>query len=121
MAGALEMSLKQLTDFPIDKYIKIEKLGQGAFGMVYLYTINEEENDEILDLKQLKTVAVKTFGKKHYYDIEMNNLNIFRSQEHPNLVKIHGWCSLGSIFGIGMMYKCMNVLVSFSRSHLNLA
>ena len=110
MAGALEISLKfTLSEFPIDKYVRLEKLGQGAYGAVDLYEQRRDDvNDELLPANESvlpNFIAVKTFETEHYFEIEKNNLNIVSSdgQDHPNLVKVYGWCELpNKIFGIVM-------------------
>ena len=105
MAGALEINL----EFPIDKYDRMEILGYGAYGTVYLYKQRRDDiSDELLPAKELvppNFIAVKTFGSEHYFQIEKKNLDMISSkgQEHPNLVKIYGWCKLPNyIFGIVM-------------------
>ena len=110
MAGALEISLKfTLSEFPIDKYDRLEKLGDGAYGTVYLYEkIRDDVSDELLSANESDLpnfIAIKTFQEEHYFEIEKNNLDIVSSegQDHPNLVKIYGWCKLpNDIFGIVM-------------------
>lgn len=111
MAGALEISLKfTLSEFPIDKYDRLEKLGNGAYGTVYLFKQRKvDTSDEVLPTEYLSIlpnfIAVKTFTNEYYFQIEKKNLDIVSSggQDHQNLVKVYGWCKLpDSIFGIVM-------------------
>ena len=78
MAGALEISLKFiLPEFPIDQYDRLEKLGDGAYGTVYLYEHRRDDvSDELLPSNQSvlpNLIAVKTFQNEYYFQIEKNN------------------------------------------------
>ena len=96
MAGALEIKM----EFPIDKYDRVEILGYGAYGTVYLYKQRRGDiSDKLLPAKEFvppNFIAVKTFGSEHYFQKEKKNFDMisFKGQEHPILVKIYGWCKL---------------------------
>ena len=120
MAFAFEMNLKStLPEFPIDKYDMLEKLGDGSFADVYLYEQRlDDVSDELTELLSANAselpdfVAVKTFTQEYYFQIEKDNLDIVSSggQDHPNLVKIYGWCKLpNKIFGIVMQQYDKNL------------
>ena len=106
MAVALEITLPE---FPIDKYDRSKKLGDGAYGSVYLYKQRlDDVSDVLLSANESELpsfIAVKTFIQERYFKIEKNNLELICSegQDHPNLVKIYGWCKLpNDILGIVM-------------------
>ena len=113
MAGALEINM----EFPIDKYDRMEILGYGAYGTIYLYKQRLPAKELVLP----NFIAVKTFGSEHYFQIEKKNLDMISSkgQEHPNLVKIYGWCKLPNyIFGIVMERLLRGALRSVLRRHM---
>ena len=92
----------QLQPFPIDNYFISRELGVGAFGMVHLYELMEKyESDE----DNPSVVAVKAFKSQHYFEVEVEKLEILSHNEllqHPNFVKIYGCCFMGNLFGIVM-------------------
>ena len=73
MAGALEINM----EFPIDKYDRVEILGYGAYGTVYLYKQRRGDiSDKLLPAKELvlpNFIAVKIFQTEYYFQIEKNN------------------------------------------------
>ena len=90
------------TEFPIERYVISRELGVGAFGMVHLYELMEKyESDE----DNPSVVAVKAFQSQHYFEVEVEKLEILSHNEllqHPNFVKIYGCCFMGNLFGIVM-------------------
>ena len=63
-------------------YKKVKVLGQGSFGTVYLV------KHKLLNSSFAMKVIKKT-NKSDKDDIIMNEINILRKMDHPNIVKIH--------------------------------
>ena len=102
MSSQCQLQPYSLPEFAINKYNVSKELGVGAFGMVLLYELKERYS---IDEENPSTVAVKTFQSKHYFEVEVDKLEILSNNElqhHPNFVKIYGCCSIGNLFGIVM-------------------
>ena len=80
------------SDFPIEKYTYLRKLGEGKCGKVYLYELQSTETNSDLP----KIVSVKTLQQ------DWENLVILSSGNHPRIVKIYGKCHVLGQYGIVM-------------------
>ena len=112
------MELEHLPEFQIDKYVHSRELGVGAFGMVFLFQIKDQEESNNLQLP--KEVAVKTFRSKECFEVEAKNLERISGplgqHSHPNLVRIYGQCYLSKEFCI-VMEKYDKPLSSLGVKH----
>ena len=65
-----------------NNYKKTKVLGQGSFGIVYL--VKHKLLNSLFAMK-----VIKKTNKSDKDDIIMNEINILRKMDHPNIVKIH--------------------------------
>ena len=65
-----------------NNYKRIKMLGQGSFGTVYL--VKHKLLNNFFAMK-----IIKKTNKNEKDDVIMNEINILRKMDHPNIVKIH--------------------------------
>ena len=65
----------------MDKYIKIEKLGEGTFGIVY--KARHRETEEIVALKRIRLES----EQEGVPCIAVREIAILKELKHPNIVR----------------------------------
>lgn len=74
-----------------DRFNPSRKIGDGGFGSVYLAHLNENRVVAVKHLHRCNSTAAD--GSTYFPKSFCNEILILSSLDHPNLVKLHGYCS----------------------------